>query len=478
METSDTIDNSWDTTSDTTTTAMRSDPLASEKSPLPPASGWMVNIAGRDIVEMSHADVMSKLGNGELTGGMLVWREGMDNWARLESVPAFQTASKPATSEAEPNTERGNFFPVYERPAATLVFDEAVEAEWKGTPKAPETSTTPRGSAPSKATKSVTARPPAPSLPPLAPRRNPTVPADEAPPPPPLPPRKQPAPLRTSTRPPQPTIPGGITAPTPRPPSVAPAGNGTPVETGAVAKSSSPPAVKSSSPPAIKSSSPSATTAAVRSSQPPAPTAPKSPLPQATSSGQPSSPLLAAIAAAATNPEPVAAAAPAPAAVSLDELGIGATFRTTKSVSLRNAALACAASALLASLVTGLIVGSGSKEAARRPAESKSEVAAVATVAPSPPPPAPLPVAPPPTAEPDLAKAEKAPASEPEVEKPKPKPVKVSSYKPPKVAAPEDPGAGEADKLAPNPERDDPVRAVPAAAPSAADPNWQADPGF
>jgi hypothetical protein len=40
--------------------------------------------------------------------------------------------------------------------------------------------------------------------------------------------------------------------------------------------------------------------------------------------------------------------------------------------------------------------------------------------------------------------------------------VKVSSYKPPKVAAlPAEPAAGEADKLAPNPDRDDPMRAVP-----------------
>ena len=146
-------------------------------------------------------------------------------------------------------------------------------------------------------------------------------------------------------------------------------------------------------------------------------------------------------------------------------------------MSLRNAALACAGSALLASLVTGLVVGSGSKEAAPRPAESKSQVATVATVAtvaPSPPPP----VAPPPTAEPEPAKVEKVAAPEAEVEKPKPKPVKVSSYKPAKVAASEEPGAGEADKLAPNPERDDPVRAVPATAPSATDPTWQADPGF
>src|SRR5262245_14956539 len=223
MESSDSIDKSWDTTSDTTTTALRSDPLAAEQAPSTPG-GWMVNVAGRDIVEMSHADAVSRWRNGELHGSVLVWREGMENWARLESVPAFQIISKPEP-EVEPPTvpEDANPVAVYERPAATLIFDEAVvEEEWKGA-KAREPSKAARGSEASKGARSASTRPPAPELPPLAPRRSPRVPVDEPPPPPPLPPRRSLPPGRPSARPPMPTIPGGLAPPSPRPASVAPA---------------------------------------------------------------------------------------------------------------------------------------------------------------------------------------------------------------------------------------------------------------
>ena len=61
MESSDSIDKSWDTTSDlTATTALRSDPLASEDASASSSGGWMVNVAGRDIVEMAQADVIAK----------------------------------------------------------------------------------------------------------------------------------------------------------------------------------------------------------------------------------------------------------------------------------------------------------------------------------------------------------------------------------------------------------------------------------
>jgi hypothetical protein len=155
---------------------------------------------------MSHADVVSKCETGSFWDA-LVWREGMESWAKLESVPAFQILGKPEVpvkvaraKNAEPvPAEDGNPVVVYERPVATLVFDEAVEDDWKAPPKAREPSRSVRE--PSRNVPAASARPPAPSLPPLAPRRSPVVPSDEPPPPPPLPPRKPPLrPVRRSTR--------------------------------------------------------------------------------------------------------------------------------------------------------------------------------------------------------------------------------------------------------------------------------------
>ena len=139
----------------------------------------------------------------------------MDNWAKLESVPAFEMLAKSVEEEEEPSsTEETNLVAVYERPMATLVFDEAVEDEWKAPPKAREPSPGVRGSEPSKGTRSVSARPVAPSFPTLAPPKSLSVPADEPPPAPPLPPRRSAAPQHTS-RPPMPTIPGGLAPPAP-----------------------------------------------------------------------------------------------------------------------------------------------------------------------------------------------------------------------------------------------------------------------
>ena len=448
MESSDSIDKSWDTTSDTTTTAMRSDPLASEGQPPSTPGGWMVNVAGRDIVEMSHADVVSRWRNGELLGNVLVWREGMESWARLESVPAFQIIEKPPADELPTAPEDANPVAVYERPMATLVFDEAVEDEWKGA-KTREPSKTVRGSEPSKGARSASTRPPAPELPPLAPRRSPVVPVDDPPPPPPLPPRRSLPAGRPSARPPMPTIPGGLAPPSPRPASVSPAKSPLPLASAAAPKTSSPP----------RTASPA-----------------NSPIP----AGPPSSPLLAAIAAAASSPEPVVVAQ-APPPPLLDEVSVSARLRAMKSVSLRNAVFACVGSALVASLVTGLVVGSRTRAAARRSPEPPAKVVAAPPVAPSPvPTPAPAPTpAQAPTAEvAESASAEKVALSD-LPEKPKPKPVKVSAWKAPKPATPANPDST-LDGPAPNPSRDDPERAVPdrvvdrPAQPA----NWQADPGF
>jgi hypothetical protein len=461
MESSDSIDKSWDSSSDATTTAQRSDPLASSEPPSSTPGAWMVNVTGREVVEMSHADVVSKWRNGELAGAALVWREGMESWAKLESIPAFQIVGRAKVEDKEEpsGTEDTNLVAVYERPMATLVFDEAVEDEWKGVPKTREPGASARGSASARpgsaslragsastrpgsvSTRagSVSSRPPAPEFPPLAPRvsrPSPVVPVDEPPPPPPLPSRPPRAPVR-SGRPAQPTIPGGLTAPAPRP----------------------------SSTPPQKSSSPAA---------------------GATSS----SPLLAAIAAAASTSEPVVVATPVPAQPSvqtpvpvpavLEEVSINARLHAMKSVSLRKAVFACVASALTASLVTGLVVGSRTRHTARPAIERPAKPVAVA-VTPAPVVPAPVPTPEPAikTETPDTTAADKVALSELEVaEKPKAstKPSKAYVWKPPRATAPADPS----EKPAANPDRDDPERAVPDRVEdrSSAQPaTWQ-DPGF
>jgi hypothetical protein len=153
-----------------------------------------------------------------------------------------------------------------------------------------------------------------------------------------------------------------------------------------------------------------------------------------------------------------------------------------KSVSLKTAVLACAGSALVASLVTGLVVGSRSRTAARRPAEPPAKVVVAAPVSPSPAPtPAPAPTPVEAAKAPDGANVEKVALTDLDVkEKPKPKPSKVSTWKPPKPASTAAELASNEDKLAPNPNRDDPERAVPdrADARPAQPANWQADPGF
>jgi hypothetical protein len=351
MESSDSIDKSWDTTSDlTATTALRSDPLAGEdassSSSGASASGrWMVNVAGRDIVEMAEADVIAKWKKREISASTYVWREGMDNWARLEAVPAFEMLTRPVDEEDEPSsTEDTNLVAVYERPMATLVFDEAVEEEWKPPPKARAPSPV-RRSEPSKGARSVSARPVAPSFPSLAPPKSLSVPADE-PPPPPLPPRRSAAPEHVSRRP-MPTIPGGLAPPAPpsaRVSSPSPLPSAPPAS-----------ALRYSASPAQRqprSAAPTTSASLLPSAQP------KSAAPPATTSSAPS-PLLAAIAAAASNPEPVAEPPPAPAAASapvssapiFDEASLIARLRGTKTISLQHAVIACVGSALARQLV-------------------------------------------------------------------------------------------------------------------------------
>jgi hypothetical protein len=167
-----------------------------------------------------------------------------------------------------------------------------------------------------------------------------------------------------------------------------------------------------------------------------------------------------------------------------EELSVSQRLRAMKSVSLRSAALACVGSALVASLLTGVIVGSGSRPVAR------AQETPVKTAAPTaaPPPVVPVPVAakaPSPLAAaaetPAPAKANQVAVVETEVEKPKPKVTKVATWKPPKPVATASDGTAASDKPAPNPERDDPERAVPDRledSSSAQPATWQANPGF
>jgi hypothetical protein len=165
-----------------------------------------------------------------------------------------------------------------------------------------------------------------------------------------------------------------------------------------------------------------------------------------------------------------------------EELSVSQRLRAMKSVSLRSAALACVGSALVASLLTGVIVGSGARPVARAqetpvktaaPTAASPPVVPVAAPAPSPPAAAPETPAPP--------KAAQVAVVETEVEKPKPKVTKVATWKPPKPVAAASDETAASDKPAPNPERDDPERAVPDRledSSSAQPATWQANPGF
>ena len=91
---------------------------------------------------------------------------------------------------------------------------------------------------------------------------------------------------------------------------------------------------------------------------------------------------------------------------------------------------------------------------------------------------------PPPTSEttseaPQAPMAEKGTPEVDAVEKPKPKTTKVSTWKPPKPIAASPDGPAEMERLAPSPERDNPVRAVPnRPVDSSSSSQPAADPGF
>ncbi len=57
------------------------------------AGGWLVNIDGDEIVEMTRVQVVASFGSGRIQEHTLVWHEGMDDWAPLVQVPAFRLLS-------------------------------------------------------------------------------------------------------------------------------------------------------------------------------------------------------------------------------------------------------------------------------------------------------------------------------------------------------------------------------------------------
>ena len=215
MESSDSIDKTWDTTSDlTATTALRADPLASEDASASSSGGWMVNVAGRDIVEMAQANVIAKWRKRELSPSTLVWREGMDSWAKLESVPAFEMLAKSVEEEEEPGSTKKR------------TWSRSTSALWRRS-----CSTKLSRTNGSLHPRRVNLRPASAARSPRRARvgERPTRGAElsnarsaekcfrtsrRAAPAPPLPPRRSAAPQHTS-RPPMPTIPGGLAPPAP-----------------------------------------------------------------------------------------------------------------------------------------------------------------------------------------------------------------------------------------------------------------------
>jgi hypothetical protein len=54
------------------------------------AGGWLVNIDGDEIVEMTRVQIVASFGSGRVHEHTLVWHEGMDDWLPLVQVPAFR----------------------------------------------------------------------------------------------------------------------------------------------------------------------------------------------------------------------------------------------------------------------------------------------------------------------------------------------------------------------------------------------------
>lgn len=65
------------------------------------AGGWLVNIDGDEIVEMTRVQIVASFGSGRIQENTLVWHEGMDDWAPLVQVPAFRLLSLRESSVPE-----------------------------------------------------------------------------------------------------------------------------------------------------------------------------------------------------------------------------------------------------------------------------------------------------------------------------------------------------------------------------------------
>ena len=55
--------------------------------------GWLVNIDGDEIVEMTRVQVVASFGSGRIQEHTLIWHEGMADWMPLVQVPAFRLLS-------------------------------------------------------------------------------------------------------------------------------------------------------------------------------------------------------------------------------------------------------------------------------------------------------------------------------------------------------------------------------------------------
>lgn len=52
---------------------------------------WSVNIEGKQVVDMSHVDLVERVRDGRVPLGSLLWREGMSDWRALDQFPEFET---------------------------------------------------------------------------------------------------------------------------------------------------------------------------------------------------------------------------------------------------------------------------------------------------------------------------------------------------------------------------------------------------
>jgi hypothetical protein len=83
MSEADSIDHEWETPSQ----AMTDDEPKSSTSPVV----WSVNAEGKEVIELTHAELVERVRDGRLPVTTFLWRDGMEDWKALDRFPEFES---------------------------------------------------------------------------------------------------------------------------------------------------------------------------------------------------------------------------------------------------------------------------------------------------------------------------------------------------------------------------------------------------